>query len=490
MPDLALLPLWPKERAAERFGLCRARSSVALSRRHFLITTLAEYQTRFWVEVADLLVAAGHGISFVSFDDRSTEMIAARGFRVHAATAADHAAMTPAIEVDSTLGRFGITDTSHWLAHERVTFGLRDTAALERKLALYLRIADTALTAAAEDGATVTLVQELGGFLSVIGAFFAARARGVDNWFVEPAFFRGRLFFLRNSFAAIRIFAPRGGVPAAEVAAYLAATRRDRAIVIPQKDRHQYHSPAAKIFKLGNARRLAEKLWDRHILGKRHEFGYIGRYVRTHLATLASSYALRRSYTPLGALGRFVYYPFHVPGDMALTLRSPAYLDQLALIDYLARALPRGLTLAVKEHPAMIGAVAAAPLKAILARYDTVALLPPSTNNYDVLRAAEAVVSVNSKSGAEAILVGRPVLVLGDAFYRESGLAIPIGALADLPAALAATIGRPPHHDETARLAYFDAVWRQSVPGELYVTDPASVAAFTASMIDATRPAA
>jgi hypothetical protein len=171
---------------------------------------------------------------------------------------------------------------------------------------------------------------------------------------------------------------------------------------------------------------------------------------------------------------------------MALTLRSPQYLDQLALIDYLVRTVPATHKVVIKEHPAMIGALDARRLKAMLACYDNLLLLPPSTNNYEVLRLADTVVSVNSKSGAEAALLGKPVLVLGDAFYAGSPLVKQVKTVTELPGMLAATLAEPgpePDRDLTAR--YFQTVWRHSLPGELYVPEQGNVAFFVRSLIAA-----
>ena len=44
-----------------------------------VITTLAEYQTRFWIKVADALVRAGNDVALLSFDDRSSELISRAG---------------------------------------------------------------------------------------------------------------------------------------------------------------------------------------------------------------------------------------------------------------------------------------------------------------------------------------------------------------------------------------------------------------------------
>ena len=51
----------------------------------------------------------------------------------------------------------------------------------------------------------------------------------------------------------------------------------------------------------------------------------------------------------------------------------------------------------------------------------------------------DAVVSVNSKSGAEAVLLGKPVVVMGDAFYRSCPLVFAADRLKDVPQGLCRT---------------------------------------------------
>lgn len=52
----------------------------------FLITTLAEYQTHFWLTVGLKLRELDRQVAFLSFDDRSTELLEAAGFKVFSAT--------------------------------------------------------------------------------------------------------------------------------------------------------------------------------------------------------------------------------------------------------------------------------------------------------------------------------------------------------------------------------------------------------------------
>lgn len=451
-----------------------------------LITTLAEYQTRFWLPVGLQLRAWGHEAAFLSFDDRSSEMLQAAGLRVYSGNDAPQLPASGSAEEAQLFDRFGIDHLNHWLAHERYAFNTFDTAAMRRRLATTLLAADQACTDWSRGGPAV-MVQELGGFLSVIGSFFAARHHGMPNWFIEPSFFRGRMFFLRDSFAAMRI--DLGRDPADDQAAvdrYLDDTLRSGAIVVPLKDRHQYTTARKKIVNWRNARRLVEKLADKHLHGKRQDFGHIGSHVAVHGRMLLNSHRLRDRYTPLESVGRYIYYPLHVPGDMALTLRSPHLLDQLALIDYLCRSIPHGHRLVIKEHPAMVGAVDAKRLIDLLQRHDNLALLPPTTNNYKVLAGADAVVSVNSKSGAEAGLVGKPVLVLGDAFYADAPFTTPVSRTQDIPALLAQVLSPdhqvPPSADVRR---YFAQVWHHTHPGELYVPDAANIETFTRSMLGA-----
>jgi hypothetical protein len=449
-----------------------------------LITTLAEYQTRFWLPVALKLRDLGHEVAFLSFDDRSSELLMAAGFRVFSATRVANVPRGDDPATDALFTRFGIDQVNFWLSHERFAFGLRDTVALRGKLAAALLAADGACTEWSRDGSAV-MVQELGGFLSVVGSFFAARAHGLHNWFIEPSFFRGRLFFLRDSFAAISIprSEPLRAIPP-QVECYLHETIKSGSIVVPLKDRHQYTTARKKIVNWRNARRLIEKLTDKYVHGKKQEFGHIGSHVKTHARMLLNSYSLRNRYTPLERAERFIYYPLHVPGDMALTLRSPHLLDQLALIDYLARSVPATHRLAIKEHPAMVGAVDAGRLSGLLDRYDNLILLPPTTNNYEVIRRADAVVSVNSKSGAEAGLLGKPVLVLGDAFYCDAPFSTVVDRVQDLPYQLAQIVA-PSHAglEQDALTRYFADVWDRTLPGELYMDDNANVDEFTASLV-------
>lgn len=444
-----------------------------------VITTLAEYQTEFWAPVAAALRASGVDVVVCAFDERSADMLEARD--IPTARMFDYQATEDEAIFAARLVAYDITNVNLLFSHERVTFKIRDTNVLRRKFMRASNAIEAVFDRLLAAGRRPLLVQELGGFLSVLAAFYAARLRGIDNWFIEPSFFRGRLLFLRNTLNAFSIPGPSIGRVSPAVESYLKETVAQKAIVIPKKDRHQYSTLIGKITNRRNIRRLMEKLRDKYFLGKHQEFGYIGVHVFSHLRMTWNSFRMRGLYTPLENAGRFVYYPLHVPADMALTLRSPEYFDQLSLVDYLLRIVPRGFGVAIKEHPAQVGAMPIERIRALARRYDNLVVLPPSTNNYAVLERASAVVSVNSKAGGEALLVGRNVLVLGDAFYSGWNVVSRVNALRDIAPVIESILDRP-GPDRVLVYEHFQALHENSFPGELYVADPDNVVTFVQSL--------
>ena len=451
-----------------------------------LITTLAEYQTRFWIPVAQRLRTSGRDVQLLAFDDRSAEMAEAQNvpvFNMYRAGLQGGSPVDDAQAFKARIDRYGLDGTNFLFSHERVTFGIHDSAALRRRFMIYTNAMELLLDKLAAQGQRAIVVQELGGFLSVIATFYAARKRGIRNWFIEPSFFRGRLYYTPDSFSAPETMSAPADAVSKEVRAYLDETLQQRAIVIPQKDRHHYSAAFKKVANLRNSRRLVEKLWDQYALGKHQEFGHNLRHARVHAAMALNATRLKRLYRQLPETP-FVYYPLHVPADMALTLRSPEYLDQVATIDFLLRTIPDSHVLVVKEHPAQIGAISSNRLFELARRFDNFVLLPPQTNNYAVLARADAVVSVNSKSGAEAVLLGKPVVVMGDAFYRTCPLVFTADRLKDVPQRLREALKAPPF-DPTQAAPYFETAWRQSVAGELYIDNPQQLDVFAATLASA-----
>lgn len=444
---------------------------------NIVFVSLALNQSRFFYAVGALLSQRGCGIFHVCFHEGAVRELRAAGCTVF------NPFERQPEDVDSIrFEDYAIDNPALLIGHEKAAYDLSDTIALVHKFKGHLAAMDSILDEIIGRGQPVCMIQELGGFTSVLSAYYAARRKGIDNWFIEPSFFRGRVFFTPNTFSAPKV--PDVSLsPSAGVRQILEEILDSRTVVIPAKDRLHYRGASKKLLDPKNYRRLIEKLVAKYLRGEQEEFRHIGGHVMRHLRMFFSSRKLSRHYRPVPFSQPFIYYPLHVPADFALTVRSPEYLDQYALIDYLCRIAPLGYRVVIKEHPALVGAVSPGRIKELLARHDNFSLLSPKINNHEVLAAASAVVTVNSKSGAEALLHGTPVVVLGNAFYESCPLVKRIGALADLQPALVRILGSESRHSLGDVLPFFQSVWDSSCPGELYDVNPENVLTFSDSLI-------
>jgi len=449
------------------------------AKRTFLFGTLAMNQTLFFEALGNELLEAGHDVAYLCFHERSYDYLRKRGRR-------SFNAFREAEGTDDSvdLSQYGWPSLNLVLSHEKAAFEVNDTSALIRKLRRYLASSEAVLKCLSAESPLLLLVQELGGFLSNAASFYAAQRRGIDNLFIEPSFFRGRVFMFRNTFAARRVPGPSSLHVSDEVAAYLDDALSKQRVVIPEKDRRHYRGPIRKLRDPYNLRRLVEKTTDKYLLGKREEFAHIAGHVERHLRMWLNFRALSKRYKALPLHGeRFVYYPLHVPADVSLTIRSPQYVDQLSLVDYVARSVPEAYEVAIKEHPALIGALDRRRMSDLLKKRDNVRLLKPWINNYEVMNRADLVLTVNSKSGAEALLIGRPVVAIGDAFYSACDLVRPVDSLSDLPVTLRELLGTPASIRSSDTRRYFQDVWDASWPGELYDCEEKNVRTFASSLL-------
>jgi hypothetical protein len=115
---------------------------------------------------------------------------------------------------------------------------------------------------------------------------------------------------------------------------------------------------------------------------------------------------------------KYIYYPLHVDPETATLLYGPFYVNQIAVIQYIAKSIPVDTLLVVKEHPYIYGHRAQSFYDAIK-MLPNVALLHTLEDNMRIIAGAEAIVTITGTAGFEAILHGKPVFLLGDVFYKD-----------------------------------------------------------------------
>ncbi len=108
----------------------------------------------------------------------------------------------------------------------------------------------------------------------------------------------------------------------------------------------------------------------------------------------------------------YVLYALQVEPESNLQGSSPEYFYQLAAITSLARDLPAGIKLAVKEH---LPAAGRRPrdFYAQIALLKNVVLVDLRERGLDLVRHARAVATISGTVGQEAAVLGKPVLSFG-----------------------------------------------------------------------------
>lgn len=449
---------------------------------HYVFIPLAMNQTVFYDKIARKLQSAGHDVSFICFHERSHYELMAKGFTSHNPyRQKPYPAWTS--ELTAELGemskKYSMPNAYHLLTHEQVAYGLKNQQEAIQKYVWTIRNLEVIFSQIKSTGAKVVVVQELGGFASVISAYYMARSFNYDHYFIEPSYFKGRYFLMKNSFGPVSIRELASEVRAEAVDRLLQAQESGQ-IVIPFKDRAHYLNLFDKVFNAHNFKRFVQKLTDKYVLGYYEEFRYISGFTKRHLMAFVNKRRLKKYYQDAvqSPTGRpFIYFPLHVPLDVAITFRSPVFKDQMALLDLLCRSCPLGYDVVFKEHPAMVGVINSGEAIKLLKKYNNLKLLAPTVNNYKVLSAAATVVTVNSKSGAEALSLGKQVIVLGDAFYTKSPLVHELRDLSRLHEKIEEVLQLSSVEKEKIKL-YFSSVWEQSSEGDIYQLDDVTIGQF------------
>ena len=155
---------------------------------------------------------------------------------------------------------------------------------------------------------------------------------------------------------------------------------------------------------------------------------------------------------------RYALFAMQVHDDTQVVLFSPRFQrlqdavvyvhDQLA--EYNARTGDK-LQLVVKEHPSDFGRVDYSGLRASLPGVYFMRSKPMS----ELIPHAQALITLNSAVGVEALLYHRPVITLGQAFYNVPGMVRHVGTADNLVDALEESIGRPVNTELAAKFLYF-----------------------------------
>lgn len=150
----------------------------------------------------------------------------------------------------------------------------------------------------------------------------------------------------------------------------------------------------------------------------------------------------------------FVYFPLHVQPEFTTDVRAPLLTNQIAVIENISKSVPAGYQVLVKEHPGMKGERNINYYKQ-LTKLHNVRLLSPSIDSHDLIRAADAVLTITGSSAWEAILYEKPVIAFGPLYYDFYPLIYQCETFTKLPGILSQALTRfTPDHELLLKLVW------------------------------------
>ena len=114
----------------------------------------------------------------------------------------------------------------------------------------------------------------------------------------------------------------------------------------------------------------------------------------------------------------FCFFPLNAEPEITLYLYAPFNLNQIETARQIARSLPVGFKLYVKDHPIMYGYRTRRFYKE-LKKIPNVRVINSQINGYDLIQKAKLVTTISGTAGWEATVLKKPVITFGDVFYNK-----------------------------------------------------------------------
>jgi hypothetical protein len=113
---------------------------------------------------------------------------------------------------------------------------------------------------------------------------------------------------------------------------------------------------------------------------------------------------------------KYILYPIHFQPEASTLVQAPMYLDQIQLLQDIAKSLPAGYRLYVKEHMSNRGRRPLEFYRAIKDIY-AVRLLGPDEDTWTLIKNSSAIAVITGTMGWEGLLFDKPVITFGDAWF-------------------------------------------------------------------------
>ena len=133
----------------------------------------------------------------------------------------------------------------------------------------------------------------------------------------------------------------------------------------------------------------------------------------------------------------FIYFPLHPEPERSTLIAAPLFTNQIEVITNIAKSLPNGYNLYVKEHPLQsIREWRSISYYKQIMSLPNVTLIHPSVKSDDIIKRSSLVVSINSTSALEAGFYNKSSITMAKQEFSYLPFVHQIKTLQELPDAI------------------------------------------------------
>lgn len=174
---------------------------------------------------------------------------------------------------------------------------------------------------------------------------------------------------------------------------------------------------------------------------------------------------------------KFVYAALQVQPERSTSPMGDMFVDQILVLETLSYTLPKDWVIYVKEHPLQwvrIGInYSSSRYRGYyerIAKIPNVRPIPVETNSYELMKNAQAVVTVAGAPGWEAILHSKPAIVFGNPWYKDCPGVFRVDDVDSCAAALKSIAGGF-HVEQGAVINYLKSLDTETIHGYFAVSN-------------------
>jgi len=208
-----------------------------------------------------------------------------------------------------------------------------------------------------------------------------------------------------------------------------------------------------------NMRRLKNKNRLKKILNPVTLAKYVVFLIRKNIQKKILFFSYSSLTTPPDYSKPYVYFPLHLQPESTTCPMGGALGDQTLVAEIIARSLPDGVFLYIKENPKQTYLCRDYRFYRNLSQLsDKIVFVPLKTDTYQLIKNSVAVATVTGTAGWEAFFEKKPVLVFGQCFYDSAPGAFKVRSQSDCQRVLKAIVNNEFRYDEKKLKLFLQAV--------------------------------